>query len=101
MRKHRFSRREFMSLSGTGLAGLACMHGPIRIAEAALSEPHEPDLIVFNAKVFTVDSIVQRAEAFAVKAGRFVAVGSTEDVKSLAGKQTQSIDAQQMAIVPG
>jgi predicted amidohydrolase YtcJ len=44
---------------------------------------------------------VPRAEAFAVKAGRFVAVGSTEEVRSLAGKQTQTFDAQQMTVVPG
>src|SRR3954467_6464586 len=101
MRKHPFSRREFMSLSGTGLAGLACMQWPMGIAEAALTSIQEPDLVVINAKVFTVDPIVPRAEAFAVKAGRFVAVGSTEDVRSLAGKQTQTFDAQQMIVVPG
>src|SRR3954447_16912376 len=101
MRKHPFSRREFMSLFGTGLAGLACMQWPMGIAEAALTSTQEPDLIVFNAKVFTVDPIVPRAEAFAVKAGRFMAVGSTEDVRSLAGKQTQIFDAQQMTVVPG
>ena len=101
MRKHRFSRRDFIRLSGTGLAGLTCTQWPIGIAAAALSAPQEPDLIVFNAKVFTVDPIVPQAEAFAVKAGRFVAVGSTDDVKSLAGKQTQTFDAQQATIVPG
>ena len=101
MRKHRFSRRDFIRLSGTGLAGLTCTQWPIGIAAAALSAPQEPDLIVFNAKVFTVDPIVPQAEAFAVKAGRFVAVGSTDDVKSLAGKQTQTFDAQQTTIVPG
>ncbi len=101
MRKHRFSRRDFIRLSGTGLAGLTCTQWPIGIAAAALSAPQEPDLIVFNAKVFTVDPIVPQAEAFAVKAGRFVAVGSTDDVKSLAGKQTQTFDAQQTTVVPG
>jgi predicted amidohydrolase YtcJ len=101
MRKHRFSRRDFIRLSGTGLAGLTCTQWPIGIAAAALGAPQEPDLIVFNAKVFTVDPIVPQAEAFAVKAGRFVAVGSTDDVKSLAGKQTQTFDAQQTTVVPG
>ena len=100
-KKYRFSRRDFIRLSGTGLAGLTCTQWPIGIAAAALSAPQEPDLIVFNAKVFTVDPIVPQAEAFAVKAGRFVAVGSTDDVKSLAGKQTQTFDAQQMTVVPG
>jgi predicted amidohydrolase YtcJ len=42
-----------------------------------------------------------RAEAFAVSGGRFVAVGTTAAIKSLAGKRTQTFDAKQMTIVPG
>ena len=64
-------------------------------------ETSDPDLVVFNAKVYTVDSRTPKAEAFAVKAGRFTAAGSTADIKALAGKSTQSIDARQMPVVPG
>jgi len=60
-----------------------------------------PDLVVFNAKVYTMDPAVPRAEAFATYAGRFIAVGSTADMKGLIGKRTQAIDASQMTIVPG
>ena len=60
-----------------------------------------PDLVVINAKVYTIDSRVPRAEALAVKAGKFVAVGRTADMQALAGKRTQTIDARQMTIVPG
>jgi predicted amidohydrolase YtcJ len=56
---------------------------------------------VFNAKVYTMDSATPRAEAFAVSGGRFVAVGSTAEVRSLAGKRTQTLDAKGMTIVPG
>jgi len=42
----------------------------------------EPDLIVVNARVYTVDVAQPRAEAFAVKNGRFVAVGSSVDVRN-------------------
>jgi predicted amidohydrolase YtcJ len=61
----------------------------------------DPDLVVFNAKVYTVDDAMPRAEAFAVSGGRFVAVGSTAMVKGLAGKRTQTFDAKQMTVVPG
>jgi predicted amidohydrolase YtcJ len=61
----------------------------------------DPDLVVFNAKVYTIDPLMPRAEAFAVKAGRFMAVGSSEEIKSLAGERTQTCDAEQMTIVPG
>ena len=42
-----------------------------------------------------------RAEAFAVKDGRFIAVGSNDDIKGLIGKDTQTFDAKQMTVVPG
>jgi predicted amidohydrolase YtcJ len=98
MVKH--SRRDFMGLSGAGIAGLVATHWPAGTALAAV-EPGEPDLVVFNAKVYTVDPLQPTAQAFAVKAGRFVAVGSTDEVKSLVGRRTQSFDARQMTVVPG
>jgi predicted amidohydrolase YtcJ len=63
--------------------------------------PSAPDLIVVNAKVYTVDTALPHAEAFAIKGGRFVAVGSTADVRNLARRGTPIFDAQQMTIVPG
>ena len=59
------------------------------------------DLVVTNAKVYTVDSRLPKAEAFAVKDGRFIAVGSTAEMKPLIGKATQIFDAKHMTIVPG
>src|SRR5262245_256475 len=104
MGQQRYSRREFMGeflgVSGAGIAGLVGAHWPASLAAAAPAAL-EPDLVVFNAKVYTVDPLVPRAEAFAVKAGRFVAVGSTDDIKSLIGKQSQTFDAKQMTVVPG
>jgi Amidohydrolase family len=101
MAKHRYSRRGFMGLSGAGIAGLVGAGWPGAVAAAAVDSAQDPDLVVFNAKVYTVDPLTPRAEAFAVKAGRFVAVGSTEDVKMLIGKRTQTFDAKQMTVVPG
>jgi len=61
----------------------------------------DADLVVLNAKVYTVDPKVPQAEAFAVKNGRFMAVGNTADMKALAGKNTQILDAQRMTVAPG
>ena len=61
----------------------------------------EPDVIVVNGRVLTSDAAIPRAQAFAVKNGRFVAVGSTAEVRSLATARTTVIDAQQMTVVPG
>jgi predicted amidohydrolase YtcJ len=90
-----------MGLAAAGLAGVAGTPWLARRAAAAADFALEPDLVVFNAKVYTVDPMAPRAEAFAVRAGRFVAVGSTDDVKSLIGKRTQAVDAGQMTLVPG
>src|SRR5438270_13783987 len=101
--KSRHSRREFMGLTGAGLAGAAVpLAGTTAAAQApAAAGSRDPDLVVINAKVYTVDTAMPRAEAFAIKAGRFVAVGSTADIRNLVGRNTQTFDAQQMTIVPG
>jgi predicted amidohydrolase YtcJ len=91
-----------MGLTGAGLAGVV---GSTRLRStgvaAAVFEPQDADLVVYNAKVYTMDPSAQRAEGFAIKAGRFVAVGSTAEMRSLAGKSAQTFDAKQMTIVPG
>src|SRR6202041_12795 len=61
----------------------------------------ETDLVVLNAKVYTVDPSVPKAEAFAIKANRFIAVGGNAEINALAGKGTQTFDAKGMTIVPG
>ena len=61
----------------------------------------ETELVVTNARVFTMDPAAPRAEAFAVTGGRFAAVGSNDAIRRLIGKGTQTIDAKQMTIVPG
>jgi predicted amidohydrolase YtcJ len=102
MKTSRRSRREFMGLTGAGLAAAA--GGPrlgVTPAAAAAADAQDADLVVFNAKVYTVDEAVPTADAFAVKTGRFAAVGSSADIKGLIGKNTQTLDAGQMTVVPG
>ena len=58
------------------------------------------DLIVHNAKVYTVDNDFSKAQAFAVKDGKFVAVGDEETImRQYAAKEI--IDAQGDAVYPG
>ena len=102
----RITRGEFLGL-GAALAGGLSLESrapasPTAAAQTASSPiAAEPDLIVTNARVYTVDRANPRAEAFAVKNGRFVAVGSTADVKNLATARTRVIDAARMTITPG
>jgi predicted amidohydrolase YtcJ len=87
-----------MNLTGAGVAALVGGAWP---GTTAVAEGQDADLVVFNAKVYTVDSRAPKVEAFAVKSGRFTAVGSTAEMKALIGKGSQTFDAKQMTVVPG
>src|SRR5215813_7941677 len=95
--KQHHSRREFITLMAAGVASAVS-------AQSLTAQPFlvgkDPDLVVFNAKIYTMDS-PPRAAAFAVNAGKFILVGSDEEVKALAGRNTEIFDAKQMTIVPG
>ncbi len=69
---------------------------------AAACQPRREavDLLVTNATVYTVDSTFSRAEAFAVRDGRFVAVGRTADL-SVRYEAKQTVDAKGQFIYPG
>ena len=100
---NRNDRRRFMRLAGA--AGMASLAGESWLGTAVAADTpgatQDADLVVFNARVYTVDSRMPKVEAFAVKAGRFIAVGSTAEMKALIGKGTQTFDAKQMTVVPG
>ncbi|TKK71726.1 amidohydrolase [Ilyomonas limi] len=66
----------------------------------AFSQVQRVDLIVHNAVVYTVDIAFTKAEAFAVKDGKIIAVGSNKDILNhyTATKQT---DVKGKAVYPG
>ena len=59
------------------------------------------DLIITNAKVWTVDKAHPTAEAVAVLGQNIVAVGSNADVEAWRGEKTQVIDAHGKLLLPG
>jgi predicted amidohydrolase YtcJ len=98
----RQTRRGFMGVTAGALAGaFGRPWFSSTVAAAAGAEAGNADLIVTNAKVYTVDPRLPRAEAFAVKNSRFIAVGTNDEIKGLAGKDTRTVDAKQMIVVPG
>ena len=60
-----------------------------------------PDLIIVNCKIYTVDSKFSTAEAVAITAGKFTAVGTTAQIRKLSGPSTRILDAGGKTIVPG
>ena len=59
------------------------------------------DLIITNAKIWTVDQSRPTAEAVAVLGDRITAVGSNQDVDGWRGPKTQVIDAAGNLLLPG
>ena len=109
---HEYTRREFLGVgavltTGFGVGDWKLAGSHRRAATAVGPEPIQttggvaPDLVVLNAKVYTVDDSLPRAEAFAVKDGRFIAVGSSADIQNLVANETVVIDGEGMTVTPG
>lgn len=58
------------------------------------------DLIVINSNTYTVNKKFETAKAFAVKDGKFIAVGTNEEIQK-AFKSKTVVDANNKTIVPG
>jgi len=59
------------------------------------------DLVLVNGKIVTMDAEESIREAVAVKFGRILAVGSSEEVKGLVGIETKVIDLEGRTVIPG
>jgi predicted amidohydrolase YtcJ len=70
------------------------------LLSSAQSRP-AADLIITNAKIWTVDKSLPRAQAVAVLGDRIVAVGSDRDVEAWRGSHTQVINAGGKLLLPG
>ncbi|MCA1631781.1 MAG: amidohydrolase [Acidobacteria bacterium] len=64
-------------------------------------ERFEPQAILYNGNFFTVDPRRPRAQAAAVADGRFLAVGTNAEVRSLASARTARVDLGGKTVLPG
>lgn len=60
-----------------------------------------PDIVILNGACITFDPDTPDAEALAISKGKIAAVGSTSDIRALAGSETKVIDAAGGTILPG
>ncbi len=84
------SRREF--LHGLGSLGALAL---FRL------ERTEPDLILYNGSIWTVNTRQPRAEAVAISGGRFLGVGSNDEILALAAGGAKKIDLGGNTVLPG
>ena len=59
------------------------------------------EVVIKNANLMTMDPGNPRAQAVAMTHGRFVGVGSNEDVEGLVGPDTEMIDVGGKTVLPG
>lgn len=59
------------------------------------------DLVLQHGNVLTVDGAFRKVQAFAIKDGRFVAIGSDSDIQRWITSSTRVIDAKGATVVPG
>jgi predicted amidohydrolase YtcJ len=61
----------------------------------------EPDLVLYNGNFWTLDDSQPSAQAAAVSNGRFIAVGSNDDILHLTSARTKKIDLGMKTVLPG
>jgi predicted amidohydrolase YtcJ len=90
--------RSLAQIAMTVLAGMCgVLWTPIGSAQ------HQPaaDLIITDAKIWTVDKGMPTAQAVAVLGDRIVAVGSSAEVEAWRGPKTEVVDAGGKLLLPG
>jgi len=90
-----FQRRSLLRAGGLGALAFTAAGRALAASRA------EPDLVVFNAMVHTVDPRLPRAEAVAIAGDRIFEVGTNAEIRALATPRTRLLDASGMALLPG
>ena len=67
----------------------------------AIAQGAAPDMILTGGRIITVDARDTVAEALAISRGRILAVGSTAQIRALAGSQTVAVDLAGRTVIPG
>jgi len=83
----RLSRRDFL--------------GSLAAATLLPAARTEPETVLYNVHILTVDSAQPRAQAVAIADGRFLAVGSNEEIRALGASRTKQINLEGHTVAPG
>ena len=60
-----------------------------------------PDLVLLDGKVVTVDADASLREALAIRDGKIMALGSTAEMRRLAGPETRVVELGGRTVIPG
>jgi len=70
------------------------------VAVSSYSQMKNADLIVYNARIYTVNDNFDIKEAFAVKDGKFIAVGNNNEILENYSSENK-VDAMEKPVYPG
>lgn len=98
--KQGMTRRDFIKTVAV-LGAAASTPGILLSCSSSGTSTPTPDTIYYNAKIVTLDQAGTIASAVAVKDGNFIAVGSNEQIKGMAGSATRLVDLGGKTVVPG
>lgn len=73
----------------------------VALLGAATATAQPPDLVFVDGKIVTVDDDSNVHQALAVRDGRIAALGTTAEIRALAGPSTRSVDLGGRTVVPG
>lgn len=71
------------------------------LSRHADTQSFAPDIVIINANIHTMDNGRPRAEAVAIYANRIISVGTSDEIKRMAGQRTRVIDAGGRLVLPG
>jgi predicted amidohydrolase YtcJ len=64
-------------------------------------DAHHPDMTLVGGKIVTVDPKARIAEAIAIRDGRISAIGSSAEIRMLAGPRTTTVNLEGRTVIPG
>lgn len=98
------SRRKFLGAASTlalgSVLGRNAVAEILRTGESTVTDS-APEIIFRNGQITTLDRANPVASAVAIKDGKFLAVGSDQEVMSLGGAGTRVVDLKRRSVLPG
>ena len=93
--------REFFVCILSALLLASCINRGLDVPQSFFDPRPPAEKVFVNGKVVTVDSSFSVKEAFAIKNGRFVAVGTDSEVRRWIGRNTAVVNLGGRTVIPG
>jgi predicted amidohydrolase YtcJ len=99
--RHAASRRDFFKYMGAASASAFAATIVEPSPAFAQSAARTADVIFWGGPIVTMNASASRAEAVAIQGERILAVGARSDIEALRGPQTQVVELDGRALLPG